>query len=62
MASPPRVVAERGYANAEVGQDAREDAGRAMQAILSEIAEEARLLGDEFSLTAPGELRERAGV
>lgn len=33
-----------------------------MQAILSEIAEEARLLGDEFSLTAPGELRERAGV
>ena len=49
------------YANLEVGQAAREDTGRAMQAILSEIAEEARLLGDEFPLTAMADLRERAG-
>ena len=49
------------YANLEVGQAAREDTRRAMQAILSEIAEEARLLGDEFPLTAMADLRERAG-
>ena len=49
------------YANLEVGQAAREDTGRAMQAILSEIGEEARLLGDEFPLTRSGDLLERAG-
>ncbi len=34
------------YVNVEVGQAAREDVGAAMRAILSELATEARLLGD----------------
>ena len=36
------------YANVEVGQTAREDVGRAMRAILGELASRARSLGDGF--------------
>ena len=36
------------YANVEAAQTAREDVGRAMQAILDELAERADLLGDGF--------------
>ena len=39
------------YANLEIGQAAREDTGRAMRAILAEIAERASLLGDPFPHT-----------
>ena len=45
--------------NVEVGQAAREDAGRAMRAILSQLASRARLLGDEFLDRAwPGILKD----
>ena len=36
------------YANVEVGQAGQEDVGRAMRAILDELADRARSLGDEY--------------
>lgn len=39
------------YANVEVGQAAREDTGRAMQAILGVVASRATLLGEHFPAT-----------
>ena len=39
------------YANLEVGQAAREDTGRAMQAILGVVASRATLLGEHFPAT-----------
>ena len=49
------------YANLEVGQAAREDTGRAMRAILSEISERASLLGDPFPHTVTEECLAGAG-
>ena len=53
------------YANVEAAQTAREDVGRAMQAILDELAERADLLATgSFMSTArgPGEVRSRSGA
>ena len=49
------------YANLEIGQAAREDTGRAMRAILAEIAERASLLGDSFPRTVIEECLASAG-
>ena len=49
------------YANLEIGQAAREDTGRAMRAILAEIAERASLLGDPFPHTVIEECLATAG-
>ena len=49
------------YANLEIGQAAREDTGRAMRAILAEIAGRASLLGDSFPRTVMEECLAGAG-
>ena len=49
------------YANLEIGQAAREDTGRAMRAILAEIAGRASLLGDSFPHTVMEECLATAG-
>ena len=49
------------YANLEIGQAAREDTGRAMRAILAEIAERASLLGAPFPHTVTEECLAVAG-